>query len=339
MQEFGLYDDSLSMREFCIGSKDRVVVTLGDGSYVVKFFLRSIEKGEHVLIGRYSSVSWDTDFALGLNHNYHLISTFQTERIMSRLKNCPPPRKNFHKDYRVNTKQIIIGNDVWIGRGVTLMSGVRIGNGAVVAAEAVVTKDVPPYAIVGGVPARVIKYRFDHETIRKLQLIRWWNWNLEKIIEEFSISDDPQDIVKKFYSPDLEIVPKDSLGDHIRSFKSIGFKIFSTIADFQARSPLWKKILEDFLSSDLQNSILVIHLRREVTQDQMNLIREVVGNPSDGKLIFIIKSHDSKPFSLDSLRETDIFLTTREDDCSIAIDAMSDLDFQTRYIFDDLVFF
>ncbi|MBR1420006.1 MAG: hypothetical protein IJ575_02965, partial [Selenomonadaceae bacterium] len=63
------------------------------------------------------------------------------------------------------------------------------------------------------------------------------------------------------------------------------------------------------------------------------------GDPPDGKLIFMIKSHDSKPFSLDSLRETDIFLTTREDDCSIAIDAMSDLDFQTRYIFDDLVFY
>ena len=170
-------------------------------------------------------------------------------------------------------------------------------------------------------------------------MIRWWNWNPEKIIEEFSISDDPQDIVKKFYSPDLEVVPKDSLGDHIRSFKSRGFKIFSTIADFQSRSPLWKKILEDFLKSDLQNSILVIHLRREVTRDQMNSICDLVKNPPDGKMIFIIRSHDDRPFSLDSLRETDIFLTTREDDCSIAIDAMSDLDFQTRYIFDDLVFY
>ena len=219
------------------------------------------------------------------------------------------------------------------------MSGIRIGNGACIGAGTIVSKNIPPYAIVVGNPPRIIKYRFDPETIKKLQLIKWWNWNPEKICKEFSISDDPQYIVKKFYSPDLEIVPKDSLGDHIRSFKSRGFKIFSTIADFQAKSPLYKKIIEDFLSSDLQNSILVIHLRREVTRDKINLIREVAGDPPGGKMIFIIKSHDSKPFSLDSLRETDIFLTTREDDCSIAIDAMSDLDFQTRYIFDDLVFY
>ena len=251
----------------------------------------------------------------------------------------PPPRKNLSKNHNFNKAQIIIGNDVWIGNGVTLMAGIRIGNGAVIGAKSVVGSNIPPYAIAAGNPARVIKYRFDPETIKKLQAIKWWNWSPEKIVEEYSNYPDPRDIINRWYSPDLEIVPKDSLGDHIRSFKSRGFKIFSTIADFQAKSPLYKKVVEDFLKSDLQNSILVIHLRREVTRDQMNEIREIVGNPPDGKLIFMIKSHDSKPFSLDSLRETDIFVTTREDDCSKAIDALSDLDFKTRYIFDTLTFF
>lgn len=74
-----------------------------------------------------------------------------------------------------------IGNDVWIGTRALLMSGVKIGNGAIVAAGSVVTKDVPPYSIVGGVPARVIKYRFRQDQIEKLEDVKWWNSNLEEL--------------------------------------------------------------------------------------------------------------------------------------------------------------
>ncbi|OTN77357.1 transferase hexapeptide repeat family phosphonate metabolim protein [Enterococcus sp. 8G7_MSG3316] len=72
-----------------------------------------------------------------------------------------------------------IGNDVWIGHGAVVQAGVTVGNGAVIASNAVVTKDVPPYAIVGGVPAKTIKYRFDPETIQALQDIAWWEWSRE----------------------------------------------------------------------------------------------------------------------------------------------------------------
>ena len=294
----------------------------------------------HALIGRCCSIAHDIKFLISMNHDYRTVANLHWRNVITCTSIVPPPPPpKSTLNYIANTKQIIIGNDVWIGRGATIMSGVRIGNGAVIGAESVVTKNVPAYAIAVGNPARVAKYRFDPETIKKLQAIRWWNWTPEKIVEAFSISDEPSKFIANFYSPDLEIVQKDSLGDHIRSFKSRGFKIFSTIADFQARVPIWKKILEDFLKSDLENSILVIHLRREVTQDQINSICYLVKNPPDGKLIFMIKSHDDRPFSLDSLRETDIFVTTREDDCSKAIDALSDLDFKTRYIFDDRVFF
>ena len=74
-----------------------------------------------------------------------------------------------------------IGNDVWIGYEAVIMAGVHIGDGAVIAARAVVTKDVPPYTIVGGTPARKIRMRFEEETIAKLQQIQWWNWPVEKI--------------------------------------------------------------------------------------------------------------------------------------------------------------
>ena len=80
-----------------------------------------------------------------------------------------------------NRGDIIIGNDVWIGYEAVIMAGVHIGDGAVIAARAVVTKDVPPYTIVGGTPARKIRMRFEEEIIAKLQQIQWWNWPVEKI--------------------------------------------------------------------------------------------------------------------------------------------------------------
>lgn len=76
------------------------------------------------------------------------------------------------------SRPVKIGNDVWIGRGAFVKGGVTIGDGAVVAAHAVVTKDVPPYAIVGGVPAKVLRYRFDEETVKELLELRWWDYDL-----------------------------------------------------------------------------------------------------------------------------------------------------------------
>jgi len=92
---------------------------------------------------------------------------------------------------------IVIGNDVWIGYGVTILSGVTIGDGAIVAANSCVVKDVPPYSIVGGVPAKVIKYRFDDETIGKLLKIRWWDWDEQKIRDSVKDMPNPKLFVEK----------------------------------------------------------------------------------------------------------------------------------------------
>lgn len=80
-----------------------------------------------------------------------------------------------------NKGDIVIGNDVWIGYEAVILSGVHIGDGAIIGTRAVVTKDVLPYTIVGGVPAKEIKKRFDEDTIRKLQQLQWWDWPIEKI--------------------------------------------------------------------------------------------------------------------------------------------------------------
>ncbi|MBA3921161.1 MAG: CatB-related O-acetyltransferase [Nostocaceae cyanobacterium] len=85
------------------------------------------------------------------------------------------------KNYFEERKKIFIGHDVWIGARVFIRDGVKIGNGAIIGAGAVVVKDIPDYAIVGGVPAKIIRFRFSDEIIRELLNINWWNWSEDKL--------------------------------------------------------------------------------------------------------------------------------------------------------------
>lgn len=149
------------------------VLTIGKDSYVVETLVEHILDSHlvyNVQIGRYSCVASNVTLMIDMNHDYKRVC----QGIPSELKDLKP---NLIK----RKGQIIIMNDCWIGRGTTIFSGVTIGNGAVVAARSVVTKDVPPYAIVGGNPAKIIGYRFEPEQIKALELIRWWNWSSEKI--------------------------------------------------------------------------------------------------------------------------------------------------------------
>ena len=94
------------------------------------------------------------------------------------------------------SKNVSIQNDVWIGAGALLMDGVTIGNGAIVAARSVVTKDVPPYAIVGGTPAKLIRYRFDEDEIEFLEELQWWNKDLSWIEKHVGLFHDVQKFMK-----------------------------------------------------------------------------------------------------------------------------------------------
>ena len=106
----------------------------------------------------------------GGNHKSNWVSTFPFFR---------PNWSNAKNDHGFNDSKgdVEIGSDVWLAQGSTILSGVKIGHGAIVAAEAVVTKDVPPYAIVAGNPARIVRFRFDMEVINRLLNTRWWLWN------------------------------------------------------------------------------------------------------------------------------------------------------------------
>lgn len=125
---------------------------------------------QNTQIGNYCSISHE--FLCGLGA--HPLNLFSTSPLFYKKKNCFR-QEIIHQDIDFEEyKKVIIGNDVWIGARVTIMDGVKIGNGSVIASGAVVTKDVPPYAIVGGVPAKIIKYRAATEEIAKYTNSNWW---------------------------------------------------------------------------------------------------------------------------------------------------------------------
>ena len=131
-------------------------------------------------IGKFCSIACGTKFLFNsANHTLGSLSTYSFPIFFEEWELDP---KNV-ADAWDNKGDIVVGNDVWIGFEAVILSGVKIGDGAIIGARAVVTKDVEPYTIVGGVPARPIRKRFDDKTIEELLRIRWWDQDAEKIKE------------------------------------------------------------------------------------------------------------------------------------------------------------
>ena len=133
---------------------------------------------DRLVIGKFCSIACGAKFLF--NSANHALRSLSNYTFPLFFEEWGLNKKNVASAWD-NKGDIIIGNDVWIGYEAVIMAGVHIGDGAVIAARAVVTKDVPPYTIVGGTPARKIRMRFEEETIAKLQQIQWWNWPVEKI--------------------------------------------------------------------------------------------------------------------------------------------------------------
>ena len=206
--------------------------------------------GRHcIAIGKGCSLAEAITFIIDINHDYK--SVVQGE--LSCLKEIKRTWKTGRKG------SIIIQNDVWVGHGATIMAGVTLHNGCVVAADAVVTKEWPPYAIVGGNPAKVIRYRFDEDTVAALQRIAWWDWPPE--VQQARRED--------FNLPVREFISKCFCGADINSNsapppqteKERDIVLF--VADTEESFPLYPKVLRQYFEKDRPNTELLIYLPKE----------------------------------------------------------------------------
>lgn len=135
--------------------------------------------GDKLIIGKFCQIASGVRFIMnGAIHSISGFSTFPFLIFGDEWGNRP--------DYPQSKGDTVIGNDVWIGNSVTIMPGIKIGDGAILATNAVITKDVEPYSIVGGNPGKLIRKRFDNETTYKLLKLKWWDWPIEKIKENFN---------------------------------------------------------------------------------------------------------------------------------------------------------
>jgi virginiamycin A acetyltransferase len=135
--------------------------------------------GDRLVIGKFCAIAADTCFIMnGANHDMRGFSTYPFG-ILGEDWRAAWDDGSVEAGFRGDT---IVGNDVWFGTEAMVMPGVTIGDGAIVAARAVVSRDVPPYAIVAGNPARVVRARFDEETVSRLLAVAWWHWPIDKIM-------------------------------------------------------------------------------------------------------------------------------------------------------------
>ena len=150
--------------------------------------------GDRLTIGRFCSIACGAKFLMtSANHAMKSLSTYVFPILYEEWGHGMPVTEAWDR-----RGDIVIGNDVWIGYEAVILSGVTIGHGAVIAARSVVTRDVPPYAIVGGVPARLIRRRFEPETIDALLELRWWDWPPEKLANHLrAIQDGDLETLRK----------------------------------------------------------------------------------------------------------------------------------------------
>jgi virginiamycin A acetyltransferase len=287
------------------------IMILGRGSYIVGAQIQSmlnfdIKAGIHnIQIGAFCSLADDVTFMVNMNHDYDKVTTSADALVSASVTPCrvsETPRKG----------QILIQNDVWIGHGATLFSGVTVHNGAVIAANANVTKDVPPYAIVGGNPARVLKHRFAEEQILQLLNIAWWDWDsgvLSDRREDFGLS--VHEFAAKYHVSDkLSKLPA----------RSDGRKTFLFFVDFTEPYRISEKVIRAYclkFGTNL-NTRMLLYIPDDgnagVVAGQIETLAQSVlgeGNHGNDNIVIQVGHMDTTGDEARLFAMSDIYITTR----------------------------
>lgn len=166
-------------------------ILVGDHTYGINDkTVLLFKKNDRVVIGKFCSIAVGVKIIASGEHNYKAVSSFPF--YAHYLK------KSIEKD-TYSKGEVNIGNDVWVGANAVILSGVKVGDGAVIAAGSVVTKNIPPYAIAAGVPAKVIKFRFNQDIVDRLLKIQWWNWDKQFLNNHVDdMYENIEEFIKKY---------------------------------------------------------------------------------------------------------------------------------------------
>lgn len=243
------------------------LVYCGRGSYTSKlclcaFFDEQATKMSHlVYIGRYTSIGDNVEIFGDINHDY--TSVYMGLILDYGTENGVDVRSKVGQNYKglPHKGMCVIGNDVWIGQDVKIMAGITIGNGAVIAAGSVVTHDIPPYTIWGGIPARQIKERFPKEIADKLQKIAWWEFSKEKIIE---IKDLMQGNVERF----VNALEDESISCFAGASENAGCERIIEFLDIETDYSTFSDVIEEYCGNTrVHDKELVLYYHYDVDKE------------------------------------------------------------------------
>lgn len=241
-----------------------IFATFGNGSYAGSLFCRPDRDCQHIFIGNYCCLSDDVTFMIGANHEYDFVSNYCIGQLFQYNKEVKSG-DFINVRNNVDLCYAFIGNDVWIGQNVTIVDGVQIGNGAIVASGSVVTKNVPPYAIVGGNPAKIIRYRFPEEIIEKLNKIKWWYWTKKRIIdnEQYFRSTDIKAFVDKFYDDSMDIAKANNFTSMLSEYKAQDYTTYYYEPDFNDNNMFFgvninERVISQFIELSVNKKAILL---------------------------------------------------------------------------------
>jgi virginiamycin A acetyltransferase len=269
----------------------------------------------NIHIGKYTSIAENVTLLIDMNHDYHSLY----KGLIPEFNDNSPDSAGFRTNgmqvfKRIHRKgQILIGNDVWIGEGVTILGGVRISDGAVVAAESVLTKDVPPYAVVGGNPAKIIKYCFDENTVESLKRIAWWDWTSDEILSrKDDMRGEVSDFVKKYDKP-LKLYPRKS-GQYVPRINP-KMPLIVYFMDFADDFPVHTNVLKSFMKkyNALDAELLLCYnVQNKEETEQMDAIIELLQQYDDVQAL--INIYGMLPEDEEQIiSEADMYVTNRNE--------------------------